>query len=59
MADKGVSCRECSHFDMRGENKDGRAYGMCRAWRFSINEHERLHEERGARSQWQQLSWSP
>ena len=40
MADKGVSCRECSHFDMRGENKDGRAYGMCRAWRFSINEHD-------------------
>ena len=43
MGEKGAniaSCRECAHFDMRGENKDGRAYGMCRAWGFSINEHD-------------------
>lgn len=43
MGEKGVkiaSCRGCAHFDKRGENKDGRAYGMCRAWGFSINEHD-------------------
>lgn len=40
MTDKGHECRACKHFDKRGENESGRAYGMCRAWGFSINEND-------------------
>ena len=39
MTDKS-GCRVCVHFDKRGENESGRAYGMCRAWGFSINEND-------------------
>lgn len=35
-----MSCRDCKHFAQKGENDNGRAYGMCRAWNFSINEND-------------------
>ena len=36
----GLRCRDCRHFEKQGENDRGRAFGMCRAWGFSINEND-------------------
>lgn len=35
-----MSCRDCKYFDQKGANAKGRAYGMCKAWDFSINEND-------------------
>lgn len=35
-----MSCRDCAHFAVKGENDKGRAFGMCKAWGFSINEND-------------------
>ena len=33
-------CRNCIYFDCRGEDKRGMRYGMCKTWKFSINEND-------------------
>jgi hypothetical protein len=34
-------CRDCKHFDHKGtDEKTGMRYGMCKNWRFSVNEND-------------------
>ena len=35
-----MSCMDCRHFKVMGANKNGRHFGMCLVWDFSINEND-------------------